>query len=425
MFTLGSKETSMNKKIIFTCVMLVMLAFIITACKLPASGTPPTIITVVPTMPSATPGGVAVEPTATSVPPTPVVVTSTSIPSTAVPPTPVLPTQVPPTPVPLPPASRIEFVPGGTSAVIDGEVDAGQTLYYVLKASATQTMSVKVWSPNTDVYLGIFGADGQELLNRSVHDTLWSGTLPTTQDYYLSLTAGNGRSSYSLSVEISPLAGGPTPNTTPGAGTFDPVAAYGNPTFDDPMTGGNINDWTNPVTGLLPNTKYIRITETDARFYVTGKLTGFSTWYFTWHDLSDFYLQSTFDSGSCSGMDAYGLIIRGPEHLAGVSYGYVVSFSCDGQFWVFRLDGANPFTAQDLVSWTPSNYILAGRNQHNVMGIQAIGDTLTIYANGHQIAQVTDSHFKFGRYGVFVSPDVTANYVYRVVQMSYWDLKPK
>lgn len=413
----------MNKKIIFTCIMLVVLALITTACKLPATGSPPSVTTQVPVVPTAT-TGVAVEPTNTSIPSTPVVVTETSVPPTPVPPTPVPPTPVIPTAAPLPQAIRIQFAAGGTSAVIDGELEAEQTLYYVLQASATQTMSLKVSSPNGDVYLGVFGADRQVLLDSASQDTIWSGTLLSTQDYYISLTAAGGKTSYSLSVEIPPLAIGPTPNITPVAGTFDPVATYGNPTFDDPMTGGNINDWTNPVTGLLPNTNYIKIIETDAKFYVTGKLAGFSTWYFTWHELTDFYLQSTFDSGSCSGKDAYGLIVRGPEHLAGVSYGYVVAFSCDGAVWVYRLDGANPYTAVDLVSWTPSTYILAGANKENVMGIKAIGSTLTIYANGHQIAQVTDNKYDFGRYGVYVSPELTANYTYRVVHMSYWDLTP-
>jgi len=413
----------MNKKIIFTGTVLVMLALIITACKLPAAGSPPPVATQVPVVPTST-TGVAAEPTNTSVPPTPVVVTATSVPPTPVIASPEPPTLVPPTPTPLPQAIRIQFAAGGTSALIDGELEAGQTLSYVLGASATQTMSVKVTSPNSDVYLGVFGADGQVFLTNTTQDSLWSNILPTTQDYYISLTAANGKTSYTLSVDIPPLPTVPTANVTPVAGTFDPVATYGNPTFDDPMTGGNINDWTNPVSGLLPNTNYIKIVETDAKFYVTGKLTGFSTWYFTWHELTDFYLQSTFDSGNCSGKDAYGLIVRGPEHLAGVSYGYVVAFSCDGAVWVYRLDGANPYTAEDLVSWTPSNYILAGANKENVMGIKAIGSTLTVYANGHQIAQVTDSKFKFGRYGMFVSPEVTANYTYRVAHMSYWDLTP-
>jgi hypothetical protein len=413
----------MNKKIIFTCAILVMLAFAATSCKLPASNTPLPVATQAPILPTST-TGVAAEPTNTSIPPTAVMVTVTSMPPTAVPPTAVPPTPIPPTPLSIPAASRIQFVTGGTSAVINGNIDSAQTLYYVLQASVTQTMSVKVWSPNADVYLGVFGADGQEFLSNTSQDTLWSGTLPATQDYYLSMTAGNGATSYSLSVEIPPLSTAPTANVTPVPGSFDPFVTYGNPTFDDPMTGENINDWVNPKSGLLPNTNYIKITETGAKFYVTGKLKGFSTWYFQWRELTDFYMQSTFDSGACSGKDAYGLIIRGPEHQAGVSYGYVVAFSCDGQYWVFRLDGANPYTTKELVSWTKSDYILAGTNKQNVMGIQAIGDTLTIFANGHQVAQVKDNKYAFGRYGVFVSPELTANYTYRVVRMTYWDLTP-
>ncbi len=415
----------MNKKVLFTCLLLVLLAAGVAGCKLPASGSPPTVITTgQPKVPTAT-TEIAAEPTQPSAPPTAVMVTVTVQPPTAVPP----PTQEPPTPVPptsAPPtaASRIQFAAGGTGAVIEGVLDSGQTLYYVLAANATQTMSVKIQSPNGDVYLGVTGADQQAFLNISSQQTTWSGTLPTSQDYYLSVTAGDGKESYTLSVDIPPLPAGPTANVTPVAGTFDPVATYGTATFEDPMNGGNISDWVIPTTGLLPNTNYIKITVSDAKFYVTGKVPGFSTWYFTWHELSDFYLQSTFDSGSCVGKDAYGLIVRGPEHQAGVSYGYVVAFSCDGSLHVFRLDGANPYTTQELVTWTPSSYIIAGTNKQNIMGIKAVGNTLTVYANGYQIAEIFDSKYTFGRYGVFVSPDVTANYTYRVVQMSYWDLKP-
>jgi hypothetical protein len=412
----------MNKKLICALIMLGMLALFITACRLPAAGNPPIVNTQEPATPTAT-TGVAAEPTNTSIPPTPLIVTVTTVPPTAVIATPEPPTPFPPTPTSLPQAIRIQFAAGGTSAVINSQIEAGQTLYYVLKASASQTMNVKVSSPNGDVYLGVFGADFQVLLDKTTQYTLWSGTLPATQDYYLSLSA-TGATSYTLSVEIPPLQTGPTANITPVAGTFNPLATYGNPTFDDLMTGDNINDWTNPATGLLPNTNYIKIVESDAKFNVTGKLAGFSTWYFTWHELTDFYLQSTFDSGNCSGKDAYGLIVRGPAHLAGVSYGYVVAFSCDGSVWVYRLDSANPYKAVDLLSWTPSEHLLAGANKENVMGIKAIGNTLTIYTNGHQIAEIFDSKYDFGRYGVFVSPELTANYTYRVVHMSYWDLTP-
>ena len=415
----------MNKKIFFSGVMLIILALNTTACQLPSSGAPPAI-SPQPASPTVTTIPV-VEATNTSVPPTPVIPTATASPTplmptvappTMLPPTPVLPTAFPP-----PQAIRIQFAAGSTSAVIDGNIQAGQTVYYVLKASATQTMSVKISSPNGDVYLGVLGADRTVLLPSSNLDTIWSGTLPTTQDYYLSLTSSS-TTSYTLSVNIPPLPAAPTTYATPVSGTFDPVAVYGNPTFEDPMTGENIDDWINPVTGLLPDTNYIKISETDDKFYVTGKETDFSTWYLTWRDLSDFYLQSTFNSGSCSGKDAYGLIVRGPEHLAGIAYGYVVAFSCDGEYWVFRVDSATPFTIKELVTWSKSDYISAGSNQQNVMGIKAIGNTLTIYANGHQIADIFDSNYEIGRYGLFVMANLTPNYTYQVVHMAYWDLVP-
>ncbi len=242
----------MNKKIIFTGTVLVMLALITTACKLPASGSPPPVTTQVPVVPTSTTGSSGganqyFRPTHTGgcdgyFRPThacyrqPRASNSCATHSD--------------TAYHRPSASnlRSEALPHWSMA--SWKLDRPCT--YVLGASATQTMSVKVTSPNADVYLGVFGADGQVFLTNTTQDTLWSDTLPTTQDYYISLTAANGKTSYTLSVDIPPLATVPTANITPVAGTFDPVATYGNPTFDDPMTGGNINDWTNPVSGLLP-----------------------------------------------------------------------------------------------------------------------------------------------------------------------------
>ena len=313
----------------------------------------------------------------------------------------------------------------GGRQVIEGQLTAGQTLYYVVQGAEGQAMQVDTWSPNSDVYLGITSATtGQTLLDAALQDANWTGSLPAAQDYYLSVIASGAQTSYSVTIKLTPL-----PSTAPTAtplpptpsGLFNPLATYGEPDYEDPMTGILISEWEDE-DGELPDTQYIRLTLDDHRFYVTGKLAGFSTWYFTWRDLSDFYLQTTLDSGSCSGQDAYGLIVRGPEHLAGVSYGYVVAFTCDGKLWVYRLDGADPFTATDLVSLTPSQYINAGPNQRNLLGIQAIGDKLTIYANGNQIAQVTDTRYDFGRFGVFVCPQWTSFYTYRVVDLSYWDL---
>jgi hypothetical protein len=142
----------------------------------------------------------------------------------------------------------------------------------------------------------------------------------------------------------------------------------------------------------------------------------------TWHTLKDAYLEMSIDSEQCLGSDAYGMIIRGPEHDAGESYGYVVAFSCDGYFWVFRLDDADPWTAHDLISWTKSDAIKTGAKAENLMAVRADGKTLTVFANGRQIAQVTDDEYSAGRFGVFVRSSEEGDYTFRVKKIAYWIL---
>ena len=409
---------------------LILVAILFSACTLSASESPlPTALPTSALPATDTPAGEEAvipeaEPTDTGIQPTPTplpAITDTPAATAESAEPPVAPA---PSATPLPAASRVLFSSGDT-ATVDGQLNAGQTLFYVVQGAAGQSLQVNTTSPNNNVFLGITSATtGETLLDGALQDTNWTGTLPAAQDYYLSITAGGAQTSYAVTIKLPPLtAAAPTATTVPPtpAGLFNPLATYGEPDFEDPMTGSAISDWEDK-DGNLPDTQYIRLTLDDHRFYVTGKLPGFSTWYFTWRELSDFYLQATMDSGNCSGQDAYGLIVRGPEHLAGVSYGYVVAFTCDGKLWVYRLDGADPFTATDLVSLTPSQYIKAGANQQNLIGIQASGDQLTIYANGYQIAQVTDTRYDFGRFGVFVSPQWTSFYTYRVVNLSYWDL---
>jgi hypothetical protein len=99
-----------------------------------------------------------------------------------------------------------------------------------------------------------------------------------------------------------------------------------------------------------------------------------------------------------------------------------VAFSCDGSYWIFRLDGVDPWRAVDLVTWTKSDFIKAGANQSNVVGVKAVGSTLSFYANGHLLKELTDTKYSKGRFGMFVRADVTAGYTYRPVEVEYWDL---
>lgn len=417
------------KKMLLIPTLLLALALMLSACTLPFPGGAPAATEDVAnaetdplTEPTATPlTDVATQiPEETKAPPA---VTNTPIPTVEV----LEPSSTPVTPdvviteITAPQAVRIQFKPGTTSGTVEGELNAGQTSFYVLGANAGQTMTVIVWSPNNDVYLTVSGVStGTALVQASEKLTSWTAPLAATQDYYLSVTASGGRTSFSITIDLPISVAGSTPIP---AGLMDPYVVLGTPDHEDTATGDTLTDWASPGADALPDDSYIRLQFKDAKLYVTGKQLGFSTWWFTWHALSDFYLEMTFNTKDCSGKDAYGTIIRGPDHDAGVSYGYVVAFSCDGSYWIFRLDGIDPWDAENLVAWSESDYIITGSDKTNVMGIQAVGDTITVYANGHQIAEVVDDEYSGGRFGVFVSPASTANFTYRLIKIAYWDLK--
>jgi putative hemolysin len=103
------------------------------------------------------------------------------------------------------PAVRIRFAAGGTSATVPGNIGPGQVRQYVLGASAGQTMAVSVASPNNDVVLAIWGADGTVLLSDHAGATEWQGPLPATQDYFIGLSGAAAQTLYRLSVVIPPV----------------------------------------------------------------------------------------------------------------------------------------------------------------------------------------------------------------------------
>jgi hypothetical protein len=426
---------------------LLGLVFLLSACKLPAavdledpSGDPVTLPRApetpfetsaaypVPGIPN-TPV-VEIQPTsepATAPPPTPAAVTATSAPMQEPTATPSAP---PPEPT-VPPATtapssaqgeRIAFQAGSTAADVRGELGAGQQTAYLLRANSGQTMTVSVWSPNGDVYLSVGGAgDGRVLQGADAKAASWSGPLPSNQDYVLMLTAAGGATSYSMNVTIPAGTAATTPTASASGAQLDPNKAFGTAKFTDNFDIPRNPNWVDPA-GNLPNTDNIRLSYENNQFFVTGKQPGFQTWWFTWPSPKDFYLEMTVKTGECTGKDAYGVIVRGPEKGAGKSFGYIIAFSCDGAYQVLRLDSADPFTTVTLVDWTRSDRIKTGANQENVVGVKAEGKNWTIYANGYKIGETSDGTYLEGRFGVYTAPGTTANFRYQLIKLAYWQL---
>ena len=119
---------------------------------------------------------------------------------------------------------RIQFAPGASSATLDGSVGNGQGARYVLRALAGQTMSVQLQADNSGIFVIMTRADGI-LLGSSGVGQSWSGSLPVTGDYYITIGAPPQQQSanFQLWVEISYNAS-PAPQPEPQRIRFAPGA---------------------------------------------------------------------------------------------------------------------------------------------------------------------------------------------------------
>lgn len=207
-----------------------------------------------------------------------------------------------------------------------------------------------------------------------------------------------------------------TPTATPTP--FDPSDTYGSPTTYDSMDDDR--NWAS-ASGL-PDDEFIRLAMGGGLLHVTGKQVDFDTWWFTAITPSDFFIEMKVDTGNCSGKQAYGLILRGPEGAGLEARGYIYTFSCDGFFRLDRLDNTAPYTMVELIGWTASDHIIDGANQTNVMGVRMSGQDITLYANGYSVADLDDDEYSIGRFGLFVNAGTPGNYTFDVDELSYWDL---
>jgi hypothetical protein len=103
-------------------------------------------------------------------------------------------------------AVRIQFLPGATSATVGGALVSGGSQRYVLQAQAGQTMDVALVTRATDAVLEITSADGTELKPAGNTSHSWQGTLPASQDYFITLTGAASGAPYQLTITIPPLA---------------------------------------------------------------------------------------------------------------------------------------------------------------------------------------------------------------------------
>jgi len=121
---------------------------------------------------------------------------------------------VPPLPAPLPQAQRIQMAPGASAITVNGQVAPSGTDMWVLTAFGGQTLTANLLFGSGQAILIVNGADGTVLLSDQAQSSAFSGVLPTTQDYFISVRGNpSTTTNYALNITIPPLYTLPSANT--------------------------------------------------------------------------------------------------------------------------------------------------------------------------------------------------------------------
>ena len=109
------------------------------------------------------------------------------------------------TPAPQPTAApqRISFAQGAISGSVEGTVTSPDRRQYVLRALKGQKMTVEIISKDKKANFAVQGvADGQPLKRLENEDRKWTGALPSTQDYLITVASPSGSTAYTVVVTI-------------------------------------------------------------------------------------------------------------------------------------------------------------------------------------------------------------------------------
>ena len=232
-------------------------------------------------------GAAVAAPTITAtltLPPTPV--PPTALPTTAptVAPT-VVPTVAPPTSAP----QRIQFAPGAVSKTIAGNVQAPNRNRYVLRALAGQEMTVEIASPGQVVNFAVSGVDdGQPYKRLDNEDRFWSGSLPATQDYLITVVTANGNPDYLLTVTVITPAAAPPPVSAPMRIRFAPGAI--SETIPGTLASGATAQYVLGAAAGQSMTVMVTSPASDLVFSIPGLVSGATSWTGTLPSDGDYFI---------------------------------------------------------------------------------------------------------------------------------------
>jgi hypothetical protein len=103
---------------------------------------------------------------------------------------------------------RINFAPGAISATMYGALPVNGVDQWVLRIFGGQTLSVNLAPKYGTARFSVVGANGAQLISGT---TFWTGVIPQTQDYYITINASNNTAPQYILTVTAPPAPAPVP----------------------------------------------------------------------------------------------------------------------------------------------------------------------------------------------------------------------
>lgn len=97
---------------------------------------------------------------------------------------------------------KINFAAGSSSATVEGNLASKAVDQFTFDATANQTGTITIESPNQDVLLTLVAPSGSPIQRYQSGQSNWSGTLPESGTYRVNVVATKQAASYKMNVSI-------------------------------------------------------------------------------------------------------------------------------------------------------------------------------------------------------------------------------
>jgi len=204
----------------------------------------------------------------------------------------------------------------------------------------------------------------------------------------------------------------PTPTATITAPPEDPAITLGQATGRDNLDGtggfGLSSPYDDGTSRMSISNGVMNLSSTSTQ--------GWRGWRLRPPELTNAYIEATFNTVSCSGSDTWGVVFRARSYDSG--FGYYYGMTCDGRYSLSRWDDNG---TRALISLTSSDKILSGNGQTNRLGIWTQGNRIKLYMNGKLIHEIDDTAFTKGYYGPFIS-GYSGGLSVQLDGIAYWNI---